>query len=81
MVHPAEVSQCCLQVVSRSPAVTSEPATDSGAQQPKARVFISYSRKDMAFADRLEAALEARGLRPWHVAYLRGDALVHLLHK
>src|SRR5271170_5843418 len=29
--------------------------------EPKARVFISYSRKDMAFADRLEAALKARG--------------------
>jgi hypothetical protein len=28
---------------------------------PTARVFISYSRKDMAFADRLEAALKARG--------------------
>ncbi len=27
----------------------------------KARVFISYSRKDMAFADKLEAALKARG--------------------
>jgi len=27
----------------------------------KTRVFISYSRKDMAFADRLEAALRARG--------------------
>src|ERR1700684_1746479 len=26
--------------------------------EPKARVFISYSRKDMAFADRLEAALK-----------------------
>ena len=24
---------------------------------PKAKIFISYSRKDMAFADRLEAAL------------------------
>ena len=23
--------------------------------EPKARIFISYSRKDMAFADRLEA--------------------------
>ena len=31
---------------------------------PKARVFISYSRKDMAFADRLEAALKARGFEP-----------------
>ena len=28
------------------------------------RVFISYSRKDMAFADRLEAALKARGFEP-----------------
>ena len=28
---------------------------------PKAKVFISYSRKDMAFADRLDAALKARG--------------------
>src|ERR1700733_13477480 len=27
----------------------------------KTRAFISYSRKDMAFADRLEAALKARG--------------------
>src|SRR5919204_1404316 len=27
----------------------------------KAKVFISYSRKDMAFADKLEAALKARG--------------------
>ena len=32
--------------------------------QPKAKVFISYSRKDMAFADRLEAALKARGFEP-----------------
>ena len=28
--------------------------------EPKARIFISYSRKDMVFADRLEAALKAR---------------------
>jgi formylglycine-generating enzyme required for sulfatase activity len=32
--------------------------------EPKARLFISYSRKDMAFADRLEAALKARGFEP-----------------
>src|SRR5262249_23392433 len=38
-----------------------EPALDAG---PKAKVFISYSRKDMAFADRLEAALQARGFEP-----------------
>src|SRR3984885_7867803 len=32
--------------------------------EPKARIFISYSRKDMAFANRLEAALKARGFEP-----------------
>jgi WD40 repeat protein len=32
--------------------------------EPKTRVFISYSRRDMAFADRLEAALKARGFEP-----------------
>jgi TIR domain len=31
---------------------------------PKAKIFISYSRKDMAFADRLEAVLKARGFEP-----------------
>ena len=29
---------------------------------PKARIFISYSRKDIAFADRLDAALRERGI-------------------
>ena len=32
--------------------------------QPKAKIFISYSRKDMAFADRLDSALKARGFEP-----------------
>jgi TPR repeat protein len=32
--------------------------------KPKAKIFISYSRKDMVFADRLEAALKARGFEP-----------------
>src|SRR5258707_10175890 len=32
--------------------------------EPKARVFISYSRKDMAFADRLDEALKMRGFGP-----------------
>jgi formylglycine-generating enzyme required for sulfatase activity len=36
----------------------------SNETEPKARVFISYSRKDMAFTDRLEAALKARGFEP-----------------
>jgi WD40 repeat protein len=30
----------------------------------KARIFISYSRRDTAFADRLERALETRGFEP-----------------
>jgi hypothetical protein len=34
------------------------------AVEPKAKIFISYSRKDMAFADRLDAALKARGFEP-----------------
>jgi formylglycine-generating enzyme required for sulfatase activity len=36
-------------------------ATEAPGPGTKARVFISYSRKDIAFADRLEAALKARG--------------------
>ena len=32
--------------------------------QFRAKVFISYSRKDMAFADRLDAALKTRGFEP-----------------
>ena len=32
--------------------------------QSKAKVFISYSRKDIAFADKLDAALRARGFEP-----------------
>jgi hypothetical protein len=31
------------------------------ARAPKARLFISYSRADLAFADRLDAALKSRG--------------------
>src|SRR5581483_6239866 len=39
-------------------------AASAAYVQPKAKIFISYSRKDMAFADRLEAALKARGIEP-----------------
>ena len=39
-------------------------ATPAADVQPKAKIFISYSRKDMAFADRLDAALTARGFEP-----------------
>ena len=38
-----------------------EAAPQAGS---KARIFISYSRKDMAFADRLEGALKTRGFEP-----------------
>jgi formylglycine-generating enzyme required for sulfatase activity len=31
---------------------------------PKAKIFISYSRKDIVFVDRLDAALRARGFEP-----------------
>ncbi len=34
---------------------------EAGTGQAKTRVFISYSRKDLAFADGLEVALKARG--------------------
>jgi Sulfatase-modifying factor enzyme 1/TIR domain len=36
-------------------------ATHALDKLPKAKIFISYSRKDMAFADKLEVALKARG--------------------
>ena len=39
----------------------SAPAAD---QPPQARVFISYSRKDIEFVNRLDAGLKARGFEP-----------------
>ena len=39
--------------------MTDGPAPEIG--QSKAKVLISYSRKDIEFADRLDAALKARG--------------------
>jgi hypothetical protein len=42
-------------------AADAEPARDA---ETKARVFISYSRRDMAFVDRIEPALKARGFEP-----------------
>jgi hypothetical protein len=41
-------------------AVETAPESDP----PRARVFISYSCKGMAFADRLDAALKGRGFEP-----------------
>jgi hypothetical protein len=40
-----------------------DPALETGGQS-KAKVFISYSRKDIDFADRLDGALRARGFEP-----------------
>jgi hypothetical protein len=51
-----------LRRVGNFPIVTdAENAQDA---KQKAKIFISYSRKDMAFADRLEAALKVRGFEP-----------------
>src|SRR5262249_55684443 len=50
-----------------APTQRNTPMTDGTAQQTdqsRAKVFISYSRKDIAFADRLDAALRARGFEP-----------------
>jgi hypothetical protein len=44
-----------------APVVMVDAVADTGF---KAKVFISYSRKDMAFADRLGTALKARGFEP-----------------
>ena len=44
--------------------MTSDPARSESSKQPKAKVFISYARKDLAFADQLDAALKARGFEP-----------------
>src|ERR1700736_3188909 len=41
--------------------MASDPVAQEAQGQSKARVFISYSRKDIAFADRIDAALKARG--------------------
>src|SRR6266478_4916251 len=47
-----------------------------GDRQPQARVFISYSRKDMAFAERLEAALKTRGIE---ALIVQADTIVMVL--
>jgi hypothetical protein len=44
--------------------MTSDAGIEQTRHESKVKVFISYSRKDMAFADRLETALKARGFEP-----------------
>jgi len=39
-------------------------AVEENGHESKTKVFISYSRKDIAFADRLDAALRVRGFEP-----------------
>jgi WD40 repeat protein len=41
-----------------------ESSPDPAFTEQKTKVFVSYSRADMAFADRLEAALKLRGFEP-----------------
>jgi len=45
-------------------AMTRDAAGRESGGPSKAKVFISYSRKDMGFADRLEVALKAHGFEP-----------------
>jgi hypothetical protein len=44
--------------------MTSNAPEQEARSGPKIKVFISYSRKDMAFADWLDSALKARGFEP-----------------
>ena len=41
-----------------------ESTEGSGGDETKAKLFISYSRKDILFIDKLEVALKARGFEP-----------------
>jgi hypothetical protein len=43
---------------------SSDAAVRKSGQEPKTKIFISYSRKDITFADRLDVALKARGFEP-----------------
>jgi hypothetical protein len=45
--------------------MVADATSDTSAGSQGAQVFISYSRSDMAFVDRLEAALKARGIEPF----------------
>ena len=46
------------------PAAPEHPASSQTSPSHKARIFISYSRKDIGFADKLSNALAARGFEP-----------------
>jgi formylglycine-generating enzyme required for sulfatase activity len=63
-VSPSEANAQRTAALSGGSPSEPDAATGEGQQKSKAKVFISYSRKDMAFADRLETALKARGFEP-----------------
>jgi len=44
--------------------MASDTARQDAEEQSKAKIFISYSRADLGFADGLGAALKARGFLP-----------------
>jgi TIR domain len=44
--------------------MTADAAKPDVTSQSRAKIFISYSRKDIVFADRLEGALKSRGFEP-----------------
>jgi len=55
--------------------MVADAPSDTNAGPPRARVFICYARTDREIADRLFAALEARGFEPRidrHPAALEG---------
>ena len=63
-VSPSEANAQRTAALSGGAPADPDAATGESQQKSKAKVFISYSRKDMAFADRLETALKARGFEP-----------------
>src|ERR1700738_1919994 len=60
----ASHAQAKSEAVSAPIGKSSDPAVRESGQEPKTKVFISYSRKDIAFADRLDVALKVRGFEP-----------------
>ena len=56
------------RVAKRGPAGRGEPLTSSGdagrADLPAPEIFVSYSRRDSVFVERLAAGLVARGFAP-----------------
>src|SRR5258708_34785098 len=44
--------------------MTDKTAAPDAQDRPKAKVFVSYAREDLAFVERLEAALKERGIVP-----------------